>query len=98
RVSRDWSSDVCSSDLLNALYARSRSEGFGPEVKRRILLGTYALSAGFYDAYYVKAQKVRTLIRGDFDQAFQKVDVLMGPTSPVQIGRAACGRGVGGRG
>ncbi|HLT29209.1 MAG TPA: Asp-tRNA(Asn)/Glu-tRNA(Gln) amidotransferase subunit GatA [Myxococcaceae bacterium] len=74
---------AASPEDLNALYARSRSEGFGPEVKRRILLGTYALSAGFYDAYYVKAQKVRTLIRGDFDQAFQKVDVLMGPTSPV---------------
>ncbi|TDT43260.1 aspartyl/glutamyl-tRNA(Asn/Gln) amidotransferase subunit A [Halospina denitrificans] len=67
---------------LNDLYLRSRSEGFGEEVKRRILVGTYALSAGFFDAYYLKAQKVRRLIQQDFIQAFEKVDVIMGPTSP----------------
>jgi aspartyl-tRNA(Asn)/glutamyl-tRNA(Gln) amidotransferase subunit A len=67
---------------LNDLYLRSRSEGFGEEVKRRILVGTYALSAGFFDAYYLKAQKVRRLIQQDFIDAFNKVDVIMGPTSP----------------
>ncbi len=64
-------------------YMRTRGEGFGPEVKRRIMLGTYALSSGYYDAYYVKAQKVRTLIKRDFDEAFQKVDVIVTPTSPT---------------
>lgn len=68
---------------LQDLYKRSRSEGFGSEVKRRIMIGTYALSAGYYDAYYLKAQKVRGLIRRDFDEAFKKVDVIMGPTSPT---------------
>jgi aspartyl-tRNA(Asn)/glutamyl-tRNA(Gln) amidotransferase subunit A len=68
---------------LKELYLRSRAEGFGTEVKRRIMLGTYVLSAGYYDAYYLKAQKVRTLIRGDFDKAFEKVDAIVGPTSPV---------------
>jgi len=68
-------------DLMD-LYQRSRSEGFGEEVKRRILVGTYALSAGFYDAYYSKAQKVRRLIQQDFIDAFKQVDVIMGPTSP----------------
>ncbi|MBE9525998.1 MAG: Asp-tRNA(Asn)/Glu-tRNA(Gln) amidotransferase subunit GatA [Proteobacteria bacterium] len=67
---------------LNDLYIRSRGEGFGPEVKRRILIGTYALSEGFYDAYYVKAQKTRRLISDDFNQAFQDVDVIMGPAAP----------------
>jgi aspartyl-tRNA(Asn)/glutamyl-tRNA(Gln) amidotransferase subunit A len=67
---------------LEDLYKRSRAEGFGAEVKRRIMVGTYALSAGFYDAYYVKAQKVRRLIKDDFTRAFQDVDVIMGPTSP----------------
>ena len=67
---------------LEDLYKRSRSEGFGPEVKRRIMIGAYALSAGYYDAYYLKAQKVRHLISDDFKQAFEKVDVIMGPTSP----------------
>jgi aspartyl-tRNA(Asn)/glutamyl-tRNA(Gln) amidotransferase subunit A len=62
---------------------RTRQSGFGPEVKRRIMLGTYALSAGYYDAYYVKAQKVRTLIKQEFDQVFEKYDVLVTPTSPV---------------
>ncbi|MEJ2390400.1 MAG: Asp-tRNA(Asn)/Glu-tRNA(Gln) amidotransferase subunit GatA [Gammaproteobacteria bacterium] len=67
---------------LEDLYKRSRGEGFGAEVKRRIMIGTYALSAGYYDAYYLKAQKVRQLISDDFKQAFGKVDVIMGPTSP----------------
>lgn len=67
---------------LEDMYKRSRAEGFGAEVKRRIMVGTYALSAGFYDAYYVKAQKVRRLIKDDFTRAFQDVDVIMGPTSP----------------
>ena len=67
---------------LEDLYKRSRSEGFGAEVKRRILVGTYALSAGYYDAYYKRAQKVRRLIRDDFSRAFKDVDVIMGPTSP----------------
>ena len=61
---------------------KTRQEGFGPEVKRRIMLGTYALSAGYYDAYYLKAQKVRTLIRREFDEAFERFDVLASPTSP----------------
>jgi aspartyl-tRNA(Asn)/glutamyl-tRNA(Gln) amidotransferase subunit A len=61
---------------------RSRGEGFGAEVKRRILIGTYALSAGYYDAYYLKAQKIRRLISEDFKRAFAEVDVIMGPTSP----------------
>lgn len=65
------------------LYARSRDEGFGAEVKRRIMLGTFALSSGYYDAYYLQAQKVRTLIRRDFDEAFDEVDVIAGPASPV---------------
>ncbi|MCU7834084.1 MAG: Asp-tRNA(Asn)/Glu-tRNA(Gln) amidotransferase subunit GatA [gamma proteobacterium symbiont of Taylorina sp.] len=67
---------------LNDLYIRSRGEGFGAEVKRRILIGTYALSEGFYDAYYVKAQKTRRLISDDFNQAFKEVDVIMGPAAP----------------
>jgi aspartyl-tRNA(Asn)/glutamyl-tRNA(Gln) amidotransferase subunit A len=67
---------------LEDLYTRSRGEGFGPEVKRRIMIGTYALSAGYYDAYYLKAQKVRQLISEDFRRAFETVDVIMGPTSP----------------
>jgi aspartyl-tRNA(Asn)/glutamyl-tRNA(Gln) amidotransferase subunit A len=64
-------------------YSRSRDEGFGSEVKRRIMLGTYALSSGYYDAYYLKAQKVRTLIRQDFLDAFDKVDVILGPVAPT---------------
>lgn len=64
-------------------YERSRDEGFGPEVKRRILLGTYALSSGYYDAYYLKAQKVRTLLQQDFTKAFEKVDLLLTPTTPT---------------
>ncbi|MFC1559975.1 Asp-tRNA(Asn)/Glu-tRNA(Gln) amidotransferase subunit GatA [Candidatus Margulisiibacteriota bacterium] len=69
-------------DLLT-IYYNTRREGFGPEVKRRIMLGTYALSAGYYDAYYLKAQKIRTLIKNDFDKAFSKFDVLISPTSPT---------------
>jgi aspartyl-tRNA(Asn)/glutamyl-tRNA(Gln) amidotransferase subunit A len=65
------------------MYSRTRDEGFGAEVKRRIMLGTYALSAGYYDAYYLKASQVRTLIRRDFDQAFERFDVLVGATSPT---------------
>ncbi|WP_138145908.1 Asp-tRNA(Asn)/Glu-tRNA(Gln) amidotransferase subunit GatA, partial [Bathymodiolus heckerae thiotrophic gill symbiont] len=68
---------------LEDLYLRSRTEGFGEEVKRRIMIGTYALSAGYYDAYYLKAQKTRHLISDDFKQAFEKVDVIMGPVSPT---------------
>jgi len=68
---------------LSEMYRRSRNDGFGAEVKRRIMLGTYALSAGYYDAYYLKAQKVRTLITRDFDEAFKKVDAIVTPTSPT---------------
>jgi aspartyl-tRNA(Asn)/glutamyl-tRNA(Gln) amidotransferase subunit A len=69
-------------DLLD-LYKQTRSEGFGPEVKRRIMLGTYALSSGYYDAYYKKALQVRTLIRNGFDEAFSKFDLVLGPTAPT---------------
>ncbi len=69
-------------DMLD-LYGRTREEGFGPEVKRRIILGTYVLSSGYYDAYYLRAQRVRELIRQDFAKAFEKVDALISPTSPV---------------
>lgn len=68
---------------LEDMYKRSRAEGFGSEVKRRIMIGTYALSAGYYDAYYLKAQKVRRKIKEDFVKAFEKVDVIMGPVSPT---------------
>ena len=67
---------------ISDLYCRSRGEGFGREVKRRIMMGTYALSAGYYDAYYLKAQKIRRLIRDEFQQAFSEVDVIIGPTAP----------------
>ncbi len=69
-------------DLMD-MYMKSRAEGFGPEVKRRIMLGTYALSAGYYDAYYKKGQQVRTLIKRDFDEAFKAVDVIATPTAPT---------------
>ncbi len=69
-------------DLWASLYA-TRGQGFGAEVKRRIMLGTYALSSGYYDAYYLKAQQVRTLIKRDFEEAFQQVDILLCPTSPT---------------
>ncbi len=68
---------------LYDLYARSRAEGFGPEVRRRIMLGTYALSSGYYDAYYLRALKIRRLIKNDFDQAFTQCDFIIGPTSPT---------------
>ena len=68
---------------LADLYQRSREEGFGPEVKRRIILGTYVLSSGYYDAYYARAQKVRTLIRRDFENAFQQVDAILTPVAPA---------------
>ena len=67
---------------LEDLYKRSRGEGFGAEVKRRIMIGTYALSAGYYDAYYLKAQQLRRLIKQDFQQAFTEVDLILGPTTP----------------
>ena len=67
---------------LGEMYRRSRSEGFGGEVKRRIMLGTYVLSSGYYDAYYLKAQRVRTLLKNDFDEAFKKVDLIITPTTP----------------
>ena len=70
-------------NTLSEMYRRSRDEGLGAEVKRRIMLGTYALSAGYYDAYYLKAQKVRTLLTRDFDEAFRKVDAIVTPTSPT---------------
>ena len=70
-------------DSMWGAMEKTRQYGFGAEVKRRIMLGTYALSAGYYDAYYLKAQKVRTLIRQEFDQAFDKFDALITPTSPT---------------
>lgn len=70
-------------DNIWEMFSRTRREGFGPEVKRRIMLGTYALSAGYYEAYYLKAQKVRTLIKQDFDKAFARFDALVTPTSPT---------------
>ena len=75
-------------DTLLEMYQKTRAKGFGAEVKRRIMLGTYALSAGYYDAYYLKAQKVRTLIKQDFDRAFEKVDVLICPTAPTTAFKA----------
>jgi aspartyl-tRNA(Asn)/glutamyl-tRNA(Gln) amidotransferase subunit A len=71
------------SDTLNAMYSHSRDEGFGAEVKRRILLGTYALSAGYYDAYYGKAQQVRRLLAEEFLRAFAEVDAIVTPTTPT---------------
>jgi aspartyl-tRNA(Asn)/glutamyl-tRNA(Gln) amidotransferase subunit A len=69
---------------LDDLYLNTRTEGFGKEVKRRILIGTYVLSAGYYDAYYLKAQKVRRLVKNDFDEAFKNCDVILAPTSPIE--------------
>lgn len=74
--------DELDSSLVR-LYKESRSQGFGEEVKRRIMLGTYVLSAGYYDAYYAKAQKVRRLIKQDFTRAFKGVDVIVSPTTPT---------------
>jgi aspartyl-tRNA(Asn)/glutamyl-tRNA(Gln) amidotransferase subunit A len=70
-------------DSLLEMYLRTRDAGFGAEVKRRVMLGTYALSSGYYDAYYRKAQKVRTLIAGEFAGVFERVDAIVSPTSPV---------------
>ncbi|MBD2045318.1 Asp-tRNA(Asn)/Glu-tRNA(Gln) amidotransferase subunit GatA [Coleofasciculus sp. FACHB-64] len=75
-------------DNLLSMYTQTRSAGFGTEVKRRIMLGTYALSAGYYDAYYLKAQKVRTLIKQDFQRAFERVDILVSPTAPTTAFKA----------
>lgn len=75
-------------DNILSMYTKTRAAGFGAEVKRRIMLGTYALSAGYYDAYYLKAQKVRTLIKQDFESAFEKVDVLVSPTAPTTAFKA----------
>lgn len=75
-------------DNLLDMYTQTRAQGFGKEVKRRIMIGTYALSAGYYDAYYLKAQKVRTLIKQDFERAFDKVDILISPTSPTTAFKA----------
>jgi aspartyl-tRNA(Asn)/glutamyl-tRNA(Gln) amidotransferase subunit A len=69
-------------DNLIEMYQKTRAQGFGAEVKRRIMMGTYVLSAGYYDAYYLKAQKVRTLIKEDFDRAFSQVEILVCPTAP----------------
>src|SRR5262249_31984183 len=69
-------------DTLDDMYEATRGEGFGAEVRRRVLIGTYVLSAGYYDAYYLKAQKVRALIAKDFDDAFQQCDALLAPTAP----------------
>ena len=70
------------------MYSRTRAIGFGTEVKRRIMIGTYALSAGYYDAYYLQAQKVRTLIKEDFEKAFETVDILACPTAPTTAFKA----------
>jgi aspartyl-tRNA(Asn)/glutamyl-tRNA(Gln) amidotransferase subunit A len=75
-------------DTLLSMYTKTRATGFGAEVKRRIMIGTYTLSAGYYDAYYLKAQKVRTLIKQDFEKAFEQVDVLVSPTSPTTAFKA----------
>ena len=75
-------------DDLMSMYTQTRAQGFGAEVKRRIMIGTYTLSAGYYDAYYIKAQKVRTLIKQDFEQAFAQVDVLVCPTTPTTAFKA----------
>jgi aspartyl-tRNA(Asn)/glutamyl-tRNA(Gln) amidotransferase subunit A len=72
-----------SGGTLGDMYRKTREAGFGPEVKRRIMLGTYALSAGYYDAYYLRAQKVRSLIARDFSDAFEKCDVIVTPTTPT---------------
>jgi aspartyl-tRNA(Asn)/glutamyl-tRNA(Gln) amidotransferase subunit A len=83
RAAAESGAGARSHDDLNRMYARTREAGFGPEVKRRIMLGTYVLSAGYYDAYYLKAQQVRTLIRRDYERAFERADVVAMPTSPT---------------
>jgi len=79
---------AANADNLMEMYTRTRAEGFGAEVKRRIMIGTYVLSAGYYDAYYLKAQKVRTLMKQDFEEAFKKVDILVTPTAPATAFKA----------
>ncbi|CAM3198749.1 Asp-tRNA(Asn)/Glu-tRNA(Gln) amidotransferase subunit GatA [Rhodothermus bifroesti] len=83
QIRRELAESGSDDAVIYRLYVRSRSEGFGTEVKRRIMLGTYVLSAGYYEAYYAKAQRVRRLIRQDFDRAFEQVDVLLTPASPT---------------
>ncbi len=84
RARADSSAETPRADMdVRQMYRRTRAQGFGPEVKRRIMLGTYVLSAGYYDAYYLKAQQVRTLVLRDYDAAFERVDVVAMPTSPV---------------
>jgi aspartyl-tRNA(Asn)/glutamyl-tRNA(Gln) amidotransferase subunit A len=82
-VKYGYRSPAAKDEGLKAMYSRTRDEGFGPEVKRRIMLGTYVLSAGYYDAFYLKALQVRTLLRRDYDQAFERADVIAMPTSPI---------------
>ena len=82
-VKYGYRSPTAKDEGLKALYSRTRDEGFGPEVKRRIMLGTYVLSAGYYDAFYLKALQVRTLLQRDYEQAFQRADVIAMPTSPT---------------
>jgi aspartyl-tRNA(Asn)/glutamyl-tRNA(Gln) amidotransferase subunit A len=82
-VKYGYRSPTAKHDSLKEMYSRSRDEGFGPEVKRRIMLGTYVLSAGYYDAFYLKALQVRTLLRRDYDLAFERADVIAMPTSPT---------------
>jgi aspartyl-tRNA(Asn)/glutamyl-tRNA(Gln) amidotransferase subunit A len=82
-VKYGYRSPAARDEGLKTMYSRTREEGFGPEVKRRIMLGTYVLSAGYYDAFYLKAQQVRTLLRRDYEQAFERVDVVAMPTSPT---------------
>ncbi|HLG55945.1 MAG TPA: Asp-tRNA(Asn)/Glu-tRNA(Gln) amidotransferase subunit GatA [Vicinamibacterales bacterium] len=82
-VKYGYRSPATKDESLKAMYSRTRDEGFGAEVKRRIMLGTYVLSAGYYDAFYLKAQQVRTLLRRDYEQAFEKVDLVAMPTSPI---------------
>ncbi len=75
--------ELSQGDGITEMYEKTRAEGFGAEVKRRIMMGTYVLSAGYYDAYYIRAQKLRTLIKRDFDEAFEKVDAILTPTTPT---------------
>jgi len=78
-----FSAEENEEDEIMDAYLKNRTQGFGREVKRRIMLGTYTLSSGYYDAYYKRALKARTLIKRDFEKAFEKVDVILGPTSPI---------------
>ncbi|HKE88342.1 MAG TPA: Asp-tRNA(Asn)/Glu-tRNA(Gln) amidotransferase subunit GatA [Vicinamibacterales bacterium] len=82
-VKYGYRSPAAANDSLKSMYSKTRDEGFGAEVKRRIMLGTYVLSAGYYDAFYLKAQQVRTLLRRDYERAFEQVDVVAMPTSPT---------------